>query len=56
MAWPRTLSVVFTCLLSACAAPIAAPERADADAGVRLRRLLDASDDALLDRNPLYGL
>ena len=48
-------------VLSASACAVAAmPWRVGADDGAdeasRLRRLLDASDEALLDRNPIYGL
>ncbi len=60
MAWRSTFSVVFICLLGACAAPSAPPRSASThasnDAGARLRSLLDASDEALLERNPLYAL
>ncbi len=42
-------------LLSACAASSGVVVAAG-DSSARLRRLLDASDEARLDRNPLYGI
>ena len=36
--------------------PWSAGAQDQADDAARLRQLLDASDEALLDRNPIYGL
>jgi len=45
---------VTACLLSACAS--GGGGALPVDAGVRLRRLMDASDEAYLDRNPIDAL
>ena len=48
--------IILACVSSACGGLSVAPERAPSDASTRLRNLLDASDEALLDRNPIFGL
>ena len=50
------LTIVLACAASACASLQAPAERPPSDASTRLRALLDASDEALLDRNPIYAL
>jgi uncharacterized protein (DUF885 family) len=56
MPFRRIVGIAFVFLVGACAAPMNAPDRMGTDAGSRLRNLLAASDEAFLDRNPIYAL
>jgi len=56
MLFSRVAGIAFVCMIGACAAPTSTPDRREADAGPRLRNLLDSSDEAFLDRNPIYAL
>jgi uncharacterized protein (DUF885 family) len=48
--------VLSACSWAAAALPWPLKAQETADEAARLRRLLDESDEALLDRNPIYGL
>ena len=52
----RVAGATLLCMIGACAVPAGAPDRPHSDAGQRLRDLLDRSDEASLDRNPISGL
>lgn len=56
MDFRRIVGVVLACVVSACAAPTTPPEPQLTDAGMHLRSLLDASDEAFLDRNPIFAM
>ena len=51
----RVAGAALFCMIGACAAPTA-PNRRRSDASQRLHSLLHDSDEAFLDRNPIYGL
>ena len=50
------LIIVLACASSACGSLPATTERPPSDASMRLRSLLEASDEAFLDRNPIDAL
>ena len=52
----KVVIVLLACLSSACGSWPLLPERPPSDPSAQLRRLLDTSDEAFLDRNPIYAL
>jgi uncharacterized protein (DUF885 family) len=52
----RFVIALLACASSACGGLSVLPEQPPLDGSTRLRSLLHASDEALLDRNPLFGL
>lgn len=52
----RVASTALLFMIGACAVPTSVRDRRQADAGSRLRSLLDNSDEAYLDRNPIDAL